>query len=243
MGLVQFETMDDLEGIARISSTQFIVIGSHKKASRGKDPDREKIVLFSVDGDEISGAFDRRDLFDQLETYYPALVHVMTQKGGNKHNRRPLNIEAIAFDRKRKHLYIGLRTPVVGDDAVIIRLDNALDFMAGRDPVFAPEPRYVHLDEGGIRSLAYDDHSDQLLIISAQDSVENVPTSLWSLSLLADAMPIKWTSDDEYLFDKVEGVAPFSDGFLFVRDQGDERSLDDWFVLDRRQLGLDVRVN
>lgn len=234
--------LDDLEGIARISSTQFMVVGSHQKASRGKQPEREKMVLFNIEGDEISGASVRRDLFDQIEKYYPALAQVMTQKGGRKKDREPLNIEAIAFDRKRMHLYIGLRTPVVDDEAVILRLDNALEFMAGKEPAFAPSPFYYDLNEGGVRALAYDDASDQLLIVSKRESGGKKRTRLWSLSPVAGAQPLKWKSDDKDLFDKVEGLAPYSDGILFVRDQGDDRDLNDWFVLERQQLGLGVSV-
>ncbi|MFK7993548.1 MAG: hypothetical protein AB8B87_05390 [Granulosicoccus sp.] len=235
--------LDDLEGIARVSPTQFIVTGSHESARKGTWPGREKLVLFTLENNEIVSAQIRKNLYKKLKKRYPELRDIMKKTSVRK--RQPLNIESIAFDRKRLRLYIGLRTPIADDtedaEAFVIRLDNALEYLAGGKPVFGERLHRLYLGKGGIRALAYDDQSDKLLIVSRRESGKKKRFMLWSVS--ADTMenPKRHKSKDKDLFENVEGVTPFSDGVLFIRDNGDqsEDSKDDWFILQRAQLGLD----
>ena len=231
--------LDDLEGIARVSSERFFVIGSHRDAGRGTRPDRQKLALLTRDGDDITSTAMRRDLFDRMTSRYAKLAAVLD--GGSKGKRRALNIEAIAFDRRRQVLHVGLRTPLLNDDAVIVSLTNAVDYALGADPAFASEPTVIDLESGGIRAMAYDDRSDTLLIVSERESGRGGATALWRLGAAMGSVAVRYESEDEDLFEDVEGLTPLAEGVLFVRDKGDKGREDDehWFMLERFQLGLD----
>ncbi|MFK8079549.1 MAG: DUF3616 domain-containing protein [Granulosicoccus sp.] len=233
--------LDDLEGIARLSANRFFIIGSHENASRGKHPSREKLVLLTRSGDDIISASMRRDLFDQLISQYPQLAK--TVAGSKKGKRRALNIEALAFDRKREQLLIGLRTPLSKSDdhAIVISLANATDYLAGEQPEFSDSMHFVDLDGDGIRAMAYDDLSDQILIVSKPESGGKNRSTLWTLAATMNMKPVRYKSYDKNLFKDVEGLAPVNDDVLFVRDNGGKtkKGDDQWFILERSQLRLD----
>ena len=231
--------LDDLEAIARLSDTRFFVIGSHENASRGKKPNREKLVLFTRKGDALVSASMRRDLFEHLVEQYPQLSDKLNRKKNRKRNT--LNIEGLAFDRKRQELLIGLRSPTISNDAIIIRLLNATDYLEGEEPEFADALQLIDLDKGGIRALAYDDRSDNLLLISQRESGGNGRWSLWTLSSAGDKKPTLISTKKKHQFKDIEGLTPLAESIFFVRDAGDGKSKNDefWFTVSRSQLGLD----
>lgn len=233
----QIGPLDDLEGIARVSSNQYIIIGSHENASRGKLPAREKIVLLTRDGADVTSTAIRYDLFDQLAKRYPELAKIV--EGSKKGGKNALNIEAIAFDRKRQVLQIGLRAPLLDNNAIVISLDNSIDYLEGAEPEFSSTLRTIDLGKNGIRAMAYDDLSDTYFIIGKQESGGKNRSTLWTLSATLNTVPVRYESDKKSLFDDVEGLSPISGGVLFVRDNGGKVNNDDqWFILTRSQLGL-----
>lgn len=231
--------LDDLEGIARISSNQFFIIGSHENASRGAHPAREKIALLTRDGSDIVRAEMRRDLFDQISRQYPELAELV--KGSKKGKNRAMNIEALAFDRKRHKLLIGLRTPLINNSAIVISLANPIDYIEGSAPKFTDPLITIDLNGDGIRAMAYDDHTDKLIIVSKKESGGKNRSTLWSLAATLDEDATSYRSDDKNLFKDVEGLTPIAEGVLFVRDGGgatNKKGDDHWFILKREQLGL-----
>ena len=230
--------LDDLEGIARLSAERFFVIGSHENASRGKMPAREKLVLFTREGNDLVSALMRQDLYDHVDRKYPQLSKKTNSKKKRKLNS--LNIEGLAYDRKRQQLLIGLRTPTIKNNAIIIKILNALQYMQGEEPLFADQLQLIDLDKGSIRALAYDDRSDALLIASQRESGGKDRSSLWVLPLADSVNPVRIPSEDNDLFDDVEGLTPVADKILFVRDAGGGKSNRNqlWFTLSRSQLGL-----
>lgn len=240
----QLTPLDDLEGIARVSPTQFIVTGSHENARKGEWPEREKLVLFTLEDNQIVSAQMRQNLYKKMKKRYPELRSIMKKNAAR--SRQLLNIEAIAFDRKRFKLHIGLRTPIADDiadaEAYIVTLDNALEYLKGEKPEFAEKLHRLDLGKGGIRALSYDDSSDKLLIISRRESGKKKRFQLWSMPADFRKQPTRHKSQDKDLFENVEGLTPFLGGILFIRDNGGlvNTGKDDWFVLQRTQLGLDT---
>lgn len=231
--------LDDLEGIARVSSSQFFIIGSHENASRGKHPNREKFALLTRDGNDIVSAAMRRDFFDQLIVHYPVLADIVD--GSKKGKPRALNIEALAFDRKRQTLLIGLRTPLLDNKSIVVSLGNAIAYAQGAEPEFANALHIINLEKQGIRAMAYDDQSDKLVIVGKRESGSKKRSTLWIMAAALDSAPQRQTHDDKDLFRDVEGLTPLGGGLLFVRDSGNKPKKDNnhWFILKRSQLGLD----
>lgn len=227
--------LDDLEAIARESSERFFIIASHEDANLGTRPGREKIALLHRQGNDITSASMRRDLFDQMVKYYPLLRDVLGKK------KNTLNIEGMALDRRRQRLLIGFRSPLLDKQSIIVSLNNPVDYLHGEDPEFAPALKLLKLSKHGIRAMSYDDLSDRLLIVSAGESKGNRGAYLWTLSAEELHSPIRHVSDDKKLFENVEGLTTVAGGVLFIKDRnGKKKKADDaWFVLERSQIGLD----
>lgn len=233
--------LDDLEGIARDASDRLFVVGSHDDGAR-RGSDRRKLVRFAVrDGRRVDAVMTRR-LRDDLLDVHPEIA-ARIARGGRTDGA--LNIEALAFDRRRGHLLIGLRTPRLGKDAVIARLTNPHAYVEGREAARFARPLWtVDLDKGGLRAMSYDDRSDQLLMVSRRESGKGGPWKLWRLAADGRSAPVRLRlpeADDA--FEDVEGLVPLGDleRVLFVRDDGDrdERDEGGWFTVSRARLGID----
>lgn len=231
--------LDDLEGIAKLSSQRFFVIGSHENASRGRQPLREKLLLLTLDGSDITHALMRQDLYGQFDKHLSELT--AKTKGSKRNDSSKLNIEGLAFDRKRHRLLIGLRSPTIDHAAIIIALNNPVKYLEGDAPDFNNVLYTVDLDKQGIRAMAYDDHTDQLLLVGRRESGKKKNFSLWTLNAQSLTHPVRYRSEANKLFENVEGLTPINNGILFVRDEGDtsKKSTDHWFILTREQLGLE----
>ena len=171
--------LEDIEGVALDNLGRVLVIGSHDDSARRHREERRKLVRFSLDRDrrdEIAWRFDLRAVL--VETY-PALAERIGEAASrgesridpdDTHHAGVLNIEALAFDRRRGELLVGLRTPLLGGDAIIVRLQNPDAWMDRRAPArFAPELLRLDLDGGGLRALCYDDRADQLWLVSRRE--------------------------------------------------------------------------
>jgi pSer/pThr/pTyr-binding forkhead associated (FHA) protein len=94
-----------------------------------------------------------------------------------------LNIEGIAWDPIHERLLIGLRSPVVGGQALVVplKLANPLGPFAASNLQLA-EPRVIRLPLGGhgIRDLHYDSRLKSFLVLSgAPENVEKTDFKLW----------------------------------------------------------------
>ena len=244
--------LDDLEGAASDGSGRVFVIGSHGEGRRRAD--RRKLARFSVRGDEAVELVLTRDLRRDLARAHPLLAAALDGEGGGKGGKKReasgrLNIEGLAYDRRRGALLIGLRAPRLDDRAVVVRLSNPDAYVAdGARPAFDPEPWTLDLDEGGVRAMGYDEASDRLLLVSRRETRGGGRFELWHARAdgAGPATRVR-LPEGKKLFDDVEGLAVLERGpdagrgVLFVRDDGRRAKGRgaDWFVLSRARLGLD----
>ncbi len=241
--------LDDLEGAAHDQSGRLYVVSSHDDSAPHWSSKRQKLLRFSIqDGrmHEVSRILTlRRDLLAR----YPQL-EAESRSQGKKKEAGAMNIEALAYDRSRDDLLIGFRTPVLDGKSIIVRLTNPDAYLSDDAPPELGEPLWsVDLDEGGIRAMAYDDQSDQLLLISRRENHKKDSYKLWRMA--ADGRTPATRIDigeQEDMLKNVEGITPVSlgnasaSGLLLVRDNGNRKKGRgaDWFMLSRRQLGLDA---
>ena len=99
--------------------------------------------------------------------------------------------------------------------------------------------------------MTYDDQTDQLLLVSRREDHKDDSYKLWRLSADGRGPAVRIDiGDQEDMLDSVDGLASFTvdsslgSGVLFVRDNGNTMKGrgGDWFVLARRQLGLDSEL-
>ncbi|MFK7892183.1 MAG: hypothetical protein AB8B63_15305 [Granulosicoccus sp.] len=234
--------LDDLEAAARGNGNRRYVVGSHSDANRKRFSARQKIISLPIDAHGHGTVRVKLGLAQELRSNYPALRDAMRNAG--KDDQQTLNIEALAFDRKRNRLLIGLRSPTIEGDAVIVPLLNPEDYFQGNaDPVFADSLWRLNLDNGGMRALTYDDESDTLIAVSRKESGKSRRFKLWLIGADGQKKARRIRSEKKDLFDNVEGVVSIGDSVLFVRDDGQRRKNRgaSWFSLHRSQIGVDGR--
>lgn len=242
--------LDDLEGVARDKTDRVYVVGSHDDMGKRRRSDRQKLLRFSVENGGMVDVSLARDLAHDLVDAYPELREAILE--GKKRKREDLSIEGLAFDRRRGELLIGLRTPVLDDDAIIVRLVNPGAYVTGdAAAAFGARLTRLDLDKGGIRAMSYDDVSDRLLVVSRRESGGGGSFKLWQVSTTPDGDPdrLRLPDDVKSLAD-VEGLTTvdrrsgFLPGVLFVRDDGDpgKGRGGEWFAVTRASLGLPLQA-
>lgn len=169
--------IENPEGITSDGS-YFYVVGAQSNPKRGE---ANSIARFAFDRatQTVTNAAAIRDFRTLLLSKVPDL-----KGGGEKRGQDGgLNIEGIAWDPQNNRLLLGLRSPIIGGNALIlpVRLRSSdgpfsaenLDFEAG-------PPIQLSLDGLGIRDIQYDSKLKSFLIISgAPENQEKGEFVLW----------------------------------------------------------------
>jgi pSer/pThr/pTyr-binding forkhead associated (FHA) protein len=111
-----------------------------------------------------------------------------------------LNIEGIAWDPNNERLLLGLRSPLFGDQAILIPIklrDPHGPFTTDNLGIDAPRVIVLPLGGHGVRDITYDTRLHNFLIISgAPENVRKTDFALWEWSG-AGADPVRLMAFDE----------------------------------------------
>ena len=216
--------LNDLEGLAPGENGYIYAITSHSLKRSGKrDPSRQRLVQLKIDGDRLNQLAVSGSLREQIVARLNALVS--PNQSSSVGGYLGLNIEALAFDPAASRLLIGLRSPVVEGNAVILSIrDPAAFFKAGTTPTVEPSPWLLDLDGGGIRGLAYDPSLQGLLVLSREETKSGKPFKLWLWRGDQEIPPCRMRLGSAADLEAAEGVTPArigdSDQILILRDDG-----------------------
>ena len=244
-------TLDDLEGSAHDQSGRIYIVTSHDDSAPHWVSKRQKLLRFSVEDGRMHDVARSLTLRQDLLNTFPQLDANPSKKG--KSESLGMNIEGLAYDRRRDVLLIGFRSPVLEGNAIIVSLMNPDAYLSGNaSPVLSKSLWSVALDKGGLRAMSYDDASDQLLLVSRRENHKNDDYKLWRLAAdgKTPAMQIE-LGDKEKMMQNVEGLAPITldsqahPALLLVRDNGNRKKGQGgkWFIVSRTELGLDADLH
>jgi hypothetical protein len=139
--------------------------------------------------------------------------------GEMKGSKGGLNIEGIAWDPDRKRLLLGLRSPIINDQALIVpvKLTNpAGPFSADNLQVEQDKAVPVSLGGSGIRDIQYDGKLKSFLLISgAPENEEKGDFILWQWD--GNSQPVQKSVLDKKV--KPEGVTSVEVGgqnFIYI---------------------------
>jgi hypothetical protein len=221
-----FRKLDDLEGLDVDERGRVYALTSHSRTGKGNaKEEREKLVRFEVDGDQLRDPRVATDLKQQLMAAHPALkeaAEVADVKDGNG-----LNIEGLAFDAARERLLVGFRGPLVDGKAMLVAIENVDEvFDTAAAPRIGQEAILLDLGGEGIRGMTYDPRLEGFLLISGPlEQVDDVPFRLWFWSGEPDQPPGRVTVPGLAGFEHAEGVTPArwrgEERILIVSDDGD----------------------
>ena len=244
-GNAKKERLDDLEGLAIDGRDYVYAITSHARTESGKRKGgREKLVRFRIDGNDLVDLRVFDGLIEELAAAHESLDKAVRERTAKK--GKGLNIEALGLDAEGRRLLIGLRSPVVDKQALVVVIDNPDEvFERGARPRFASEPWYLDLDKGGIRALTYDPELQGYLIVSRREDKKGKPFKLWFWSGDPAAKPKRVTIADVENINRAEGITPFLQNgerrLLIAFDNGDRlrRIGGHYRIVDYAELAMD----
>ena len=205
----------DIESITT-DGTYFYVASSQ---SNRKASDSAGLVRFKFDAgsQSVKGV----EAISGLKRFLVENVDEVREEGDEKGKNGGLNIEGLAWDPRQGRLLLGLRSPIIDGNALLVPLRFrdprgafTMDNLEVKDPTIR-----LSLGGGGIRDIEYDERAKLFRIISgAAADQDQTDFSLWEWSGNEQQPALRETNRfDEHL--KPEGVARVTAGgrdFIFV---------------------------
>ncbi|MBI1760468.1 MAG: DUF3616 domain-containing protein [Acidobacteria bacterium] len=190
-------------------------------------PMSNSIMRFSFDPQTQTMRGSQAEIISDLRGFLLKNVPEISAKGAAPGWEGGLNIEGLAYDPNHERLLLGLRSPFIGSQAVLIplKLVNPLaPFSINNIQVDQPSVIPLSLDGQGVRDISYDAHSRTFLIISgAPDNEKKTEFGLWEWSGNTTDQPRHVIKLEEKF--KPEGITGVSlNGQNFVLVVGDAGS-------------------
>lgn len=159
--------LSDLEALAADESGHFYAATSYSEvhANQGgrRRAQRERLVRFTLADNRMQDVRDAPNLKDALQKS-TAVQQAIQDQTGMRVDFSRLNLEGMAYNKRSKHLLLGLREPQSGSQSLIITIKNPdAMFERGAEPAFG-DVFALDLKGSGIRSLAYYAPADTYLI-------------------------------------------------------------------------------
>jgi hypothetical protein len=208
--------IEDPEGITT-DGTHFYIVGSQ---SKGKGADQVGIVRFKFDLKTLSVA--EVETVSELKKFLTENVAELRNMNTKKARKDGLNIEGLAWDAQGARLLLGLRSPLVDGQALVVALqmnDPQGSFSSNNFKIAETKAIKLQLGGLGIRSIEYDKRLQAFRIIAgATDNQAKTDFRLWEWKADKDQAALREvTTFDKML--KPEGITGATVGdqsFIFV---------------------------
>jgi hypothetical protein len=212
-------TFGDAEAITYGNSFYYVL----SSQSDPSDAAQHALARFAFDP-EAKTVRGRAEVIPNLRSFLLQNVSEISAVGAPSGDKGGLNIEGLAWDRDNERLLLGLRSPLLGNQAALIPLklsDPRGPFSIDNLKIDSPHVIFLPLEDQGVRDITYDTRLNKFLIISgAPEHGEKTEFGLWSWSGDADAKPVKLMTLDQRM--KPEGITGVNgNGRIFALLVGD----------------------
>jgi pSer/pThr/pTyr-binding forkhead associated (FHA) protein/uncharacterized protein YjiK len=147
-----------------------------------KDGVKNAIVRFDINP-ETRALRGQAEVISDLRSFVLQNVSLISASGAKEGMQGGLNIEGLAWDPINERLLLGLRSPQIGGNAVLVPLklrDPRGSFTRENLKVDQPEVIVLPLEGHGVRDITYDTHLRNFLIISgAPETAPRTEFGLW----------------------------------------------------------------
>ena len=205
--------VENPEGITSDGS-YFYIIGSQANPKSGE---RNAIARFAFD--PAAQTASPAGVVGNLRDLLLSRVADLKGAGEMKGNQGGLNIEGIAWDPEQKRLLLGLRSPIINGQAMVVPVglnDPAGAFSADNLKFDAAKPMMLALGGSGVRDIQYDNRLKSFLVISgAPENVEKGEFILWQWD--GRSQPVQKSVLDQKV--KPEGITAVNVGgssFIYI---------------------------
>ncbi|HKQ75763.1 MAG TPA: DUF3616 domain-containing protein, partial [Blastocatellia bacterium] len=196
-------TFKDPEAVTYGNSFFYLVTSQ----SDSKDVARNAIVRFDINP-ETKTLRGQPEIITDFRSFLLQNVTSISGIGAADGIKGGLNIEGIAWDPNNERLLVGLRSPQIGTQAVLVPLklrDPRGSFTRENLKIDQPEVILLSLDGQGVRDITYDSHLRSFLIISgAPETAPRTDFGLWEWDGQLNSKPTKLMILEEKM--KPEGV-------------------------------------
>ncbi len=206
-------TVENPEGITT-DGTYYYIVGSQANPKSGE---RNAIARFAFDPN--TQTVKDASVIGNLREWLLSRVPDLKGAGEMKGSQGGLNVEGLAWDPERKRLLIGLRSPIINEQALIVpvKLGNpAGPFSADNLQLEQDRAIPVAVGGSGIRDLQYDNRLKSFLLISgAPENEEKGDFILWQWD--GKSQPVQKSVLDKKV--KPEGVTSVEVGgqnFIYI---------------------------
>ncbi len=206
----------DLEGITA-DGNHFYVVGSQSKAKGG---DLTGLARFKFEANNKQAAGTQA--ISGLKNFLADNVAELRGMHNRKYNDGGINVEGIAWDPKSNRLLLGLRSPIVEGQALVVPLklrDPQGAFSFDNLEVEGQKAIRLPLGGAGIRSIEFDKERQTFhLITGAGPNSENMDFKLWEWSGNGEPPTLRETDKFDRRL-KPEGITRVLSGdqsFIFI---------------------------
>jgi Protein of unknown function (DUF3616) len=206
----------DLEGITT-DGTHFYVVGSQSKPKGG---DLTGLVRFKFDANAERAV--GTESISGLKKFLAENVAELRGMENRKYSDGGINVEGIAWDPRGGRLLLGLRSPIVDGQALVVPLklrDPQAAFSVGNLVTDGAQAIRLPLGGAGIRSIEYDEPLGAFrLITGAGPNSEKMDFKLWEWDGQTERPGLRETDTFERRL-KPEGITRVSRGdqdFTFI---------------------------
>lgn len=206
----------DLEGITS-DGDYFYVVGSQSKAKGG---DLTGLARFKFDENNKQAADTQA--IDGLKNFLADNVAELRGMHKRKYSDGGINVEGLAWDPRSNRLLLGLRSPVVDGQALVVPLklrDPQGAFSSANLEVEGQKAIRLPLGGAGIRSIEFDkERATFQLITGAGPNSENMDFKVWEWSGNGEPPTLRETDKFDRRL-KPEGITRVSAGdqsFIFI---------------------------
>ncbi len=239
--------ISDLEGVTKDPNGRVYAITSQSRKGNGnRDPEREKIIQFSIKEDRLLTSHVRTDFRKKLIKAFPALKDAAKER--NVKGEGGLNIEGLTFSPDGNALWVGLRAPLSDDMAILVAVLNPRNSLEAREAFrFSKSFVLLDLEGGGIRDIAYDPILSGYLILSQRENTKNEKAfKLWLWNGNPKTAPRRVRIRDIKKLESTEGITPVrlngKDQLLLLNDDGNRNKAKpaSYLLLDYTQLEIEA---
>jgi pSer/pThr/pTyr-binding forkhead associated (FHA) protein len=162
--------------------------------SNPNDGQKNAIVRFDINP-ETRALRGQPEIITDLRSFLLKNVPAIAAEGAKPGLEGGLNIEGIAWDPNNERLLLGLRSPQIGGQAVLIPIklrDLRGPFKIENLKIDDIKVIFLSLGGQGVRDITYDSHLKNFLIISgAPETEERTDFGLWEWNGQPDSKPAK----------------------------------------------------
>jgi len=220
--------VNDLEALTIDQHDHLYAITSHSLNRKGKlNSKRNRLIHFTINDQTLDEVTLIENLREWIIASYPELKKSTKIKNVQKNGG--LNIEGLAYDKKKKQLLIAFRSPLTKQDQAII-IPITLTKQTFKNKLFNDKPLeliILDLNGAGIRDFTYVPYLNAFIILSGSSSANKKSAKLWLWKRGKDAVKIKIKGAGK--LGTAEGITPVKllnkdAGIMIVIDDGEQES-------------------